>query len=119
MPGVSDSGPFSWPVTVFFQSFSDKLSVKDEEALARFKRLAILCHVQKIIIEAAVDAAEAEKSRGLDGRRARTVREFLSDPALPAGVFSLALFGDKNPMIQTARKVADSQNRFVMIRVRG
>ena len=118
MPGVSDSGPFSWPVAVFFDSFSEKLSLRGEEALARFKRLAIRCNVHRIVLDAHVDAAEAEKSHGLDSRRARTVREFLSDSALPAEVFSVALWGNTHPTIQTSKRVAEPQNRFVMIRVR-
>ena len=117
IPGVTDSGPFSWPTLVFFDSDSAALTQTARQRLDKFKRNATMCHVQQVKIEAHVDGAEhGGPGHGLDRRRANAVRAYLVNPALPARSILIRLSGDRDPLIASGDGVAEPQNRFVMVR---
>jgi outer membrane protein OmpA-like peptidoglycan-associated protein len=102
-----------------FDSGSAQIKPDVERNLRRFKKTALRCGVHKIVLDAHIDAAEVRSNPALDRRRAEAVRDFLLDPALPIGSFSIVNWGYRDPLVPTQDGVAEPQNRRVMIRVRG
>ena len=115
----SDGGPFGWPTTVFFDSHSDQVSLRGRLMLDAFARRATELHVGQIDMEAHVDSAEfAADDRSLDARRVRSISAYLANKSLRVAI-SVTLLGDRYPIVPTAPGVAEAQDRFVRITVRG
>ncbi len=118
IPWPSDGGPFSWPVLVFFDAHSDALTARGRLLLDAFARKATELHVGTINMEGHVDAAENDADdRSLDARRVKAISTYLADKSLRVAT-AVALVGDRLPL-PTAQGTAETQNRFVMITVRG
>lgn len=115
----SDSGPFSWPSMVFFDSHNATLNAEAKHRLDEFASRVIALHADGLVLEAHTDKAETTKADNALGRqRADAVILYL----VKAGVRetpAVTLAGSKWGLVPTAPGVAEPQNRYVMITVRG
>ena len=105
---------------VFFDRHRDDLTGRAKTILQELADYAQKQRLYDLQISGYSDASEIKGwDRGIGGRRAAKVREFLKQAGVREDVMTARDVGPSHPLVRTDLGQPEPQNRFVMFRYRG
>ena len=105
---------------VFFDRHRDELTGRAKTILQELADYAQKQRLYDLQISGHSDASEIEgRDRGVGGRRAAKVREFLKQAGVRDDIMTTRDVGPSQPLVPTDPGRPEPQNRFVMFRYRG